>query len=599
MLVLTFWLTPFGLAIILWQDSAEGQGETARGEYSLAPPYEHATERLGPFPIVNHFWDRLQLEHLFDKFVPTKDARCSLPYAKALGVLVRSIVVEREPIYRHYETVSAFSPSMFGLTGDQANSLRDDQLGRALDHLFNADRGTLLTEIVVATAGEFNVRFDELHNDSTTIKFTGQYQHAKGRSLRGRRAPWITRGFSKDHRSDLKQLLFVMTTSSDGGLPVQFRCRDGNTSDSTTHIETWEALRKATGKTDFLYVADSKLCSYENLQHIDRHAGRLVTVIPRSRLEDGWFRKWIQTNAPAWQKVWDRPNPRRKHGPRDRWFVYTYHLPSREGWRITWVWSTLLARNHKLSRVDRLRQAEEELGKLDQRLQGPRPRLRSPKEIGQKIEGIVGRFKVSRYLHGEIWQEETHRFRQERRGRPGPKTRYRREVKHRPRVRWTIDEAVVKYDEKSDGMYPLLTNDETLTPAQVLEAHKRQPAIEKRFQQIKTVHEIAPAFLKNEGRIEALFFLYFVAMLLQALIEREIRRAMQKGGIEELPIYPEERLCKRPTSEQILRLFGLAERHLLFKTDQVVQTFDPELTDIQRKVLRLLGIPRRVYQSGC
>ena len=71
---------------------------------------------------------------------------------------------------------------------------------------------------------------------------------------------------------------------------------------------------------------------------------------------------------------------------------------------------------------------------------------------------------------------------------------------------------------KSDGMYPLLTNDDTLTPAQVLEAHKRQPGIEKRFQQIKTVHEIAPVFLKNEGRIEALFFLYFVALLLQSLI---------------------------------------------------------------------------------
>jgi len=31
--------------------------------------------------------------------------------------------------------------------------------------------------------------------------------------------------------------------------------------------------------------------------------------------------------------------------------------------------------------------------------------------------------------------------------------------------------------------------------------------IEKRFEQIKTVHEIAPVFLKNEGRIEALFTL--------------------------------------------------------------------------------------------
>ena len=52
-------------------------------------------------------------------------------------------------------------------------------------------------------------------------------------------------------------------------------------------------------------------------------------------------------------------------------------------------------------------------------------------------------------------------------------------------------------------MYPLLTNNKTLTPAQVLEAHKGQPTIEKRFEQTKSIHEIAPVFLKNERRIEA------------------------------------------------------------------------------------------------
>jgi transposase len=65
--------------------------------------------------------------------------------------------------------------------------------------------------------------------------------------------------------------------------------------------------------------------------------------------------------------------------------------------------------------------------------------------------------------------------------------------------------------------------------------------IEKRFEQIKTVHEIAPVFLKDEGRIEALFTLYAIALLVQAVIERELRQAMAARGIDELPIYPEQR----------------------------------------------------------
>ena len=144
-------------------------------------------------------------------------------------------------------------------------------------------------------------------------------------------------------------------------------------------------------------------------------------------------------------------------------------------------------------------------------------------------------------------------------------------------------------------MYPLMTNDRKLTAAQVLAAHKGQPTIEKRFEQIKTVHEIAPVFLKDEGRIEALFTLYAIALLVQALIERELRQAMAREGIDELPIYPEQRQCAHPTTEQVLRLFSLAERHQLRQLDRTVQLFDLSLTDLQRRVLALLGVPASAF----
>ena len=121
---------------------------------------------------------------------------------------------------------------------------------------------------------------------------------------------------------------------------------------------------------------------------------------------------------------------------------------------------------------------------------------------------------------------EEHVFKQARRGRPGPDTAYRKITKRRFDVSGTSTRRPSPTTSRSDGMYPLMTNDRQLTAAQVLEAHKGQPMIEKRFEQIKTVHEIAPVFLKNEGRIEALFTLYFLALLVQALIERELRQAM-------------------------------------------------------------------------
>ena len=191
---------------------------------------------------------------------------------------------------------------------------------------------------------------------------------------------------------------------------------------------------------------------------------------------------------------------------------------------------------------------------------------------------------------------QDHIFKQARRGRPGPNTAYRKITKRRFDIEWTIDQDAIAYDHKSDGMYPLISNDRNLSPAQVLEAHKGQPMIEKRFEQIKTVHEIAPVFLKNEGRIEALFTLYFIGLLVPAIMERELRLAMKRHNIDELPIYPEQRDCARPTTEQILRLFSRAERHQLVQDGKTMQTFDAQFTDLQRQVLALLGVPEDVFR---
>jgi hypothetical protein len=69
------------------------------------------------------------LAALLDKYVATSDPRSRLSHAKALGVLLRSIVVEREPIYRAQETVHGFATGLFGVAGGnpQLKSLSDDR----------------------------------------------------------------------------------------------------------------------------------------------------------------------------------------------------------------------------------------------------------------------------------------------------------------------------------------------------------------------------------------------------------------------------------------------------------------------------------------
>jgi transposase len=261
-----------------------------------------------------------------------------------------------------------------------------------------------------------------------------------------------------------------------------------------------------------------------------------------------------------------------------------------------WVHSNLLALKQGALREENLARAKQDLGRLVRYLKTHRPR--APHRLRARVDRILERRRVARYLVVKVQHKPEHEYRQVKAGRPGPDTRYRRITRRRWEITWSVDEAKVAYDRATDGIYPLLTNDRTLTAAQVLAAHKGQPAIERRFQQMKSVHEIAPVFLKNEGRIEALFFLYAVALLVQGLLERELRAAMKREGVAELPLYPEDRPCRRPTAEQVMRLFAHVARHAVERPDGSRETFEPQLTELQTQILDLLDIPRDRYQRS-
>ena len=73
---------------------------------------------------------------------------------------------------------------------------------------------------------------------------------------------------------------------------------------------------------------------------------------------------------------------------------------------------------------------------------------------------------------------------------------------------------------------------------------------------------------------------------------------MARASIDELPLYPEQRQCAHPTTEQVLRLSRLTQRHRL--ADQgglTIQIFDAELTSLQIQILALLGVPAESFQA--
>ena len=559
-------------------------------------PFTLASRQLGALPLVAHFARRIGLPGLLDRWVPPDDARLALDPATVLAIVVANLCIEHRPLYALGEWAAAFEPALLGLAAGQAGLLNDDRAGRMLDRLFAADRGSLLTELMTGVIGKFGIDCSRLHNDSTSVTVHGTYQGADGGEVAGTPTAAITLGHSKDHRPDLKQLVYILTVSGDHAVPVIYRLADGNTSDDPTHIPTWDQLVKLTGHAGFLYVADCKLACADAMRHINRGGGRFITVLPRSRKEDAAFRAWMQDHQPGWAEAGRAPGAR-IGDPDQVWSTCEAPAPSAEGYRIVWVHDSGKQQRDASTRARRIEKAVAAIeDDLAGRLASPRSRLRTAAAVHAAAAAAIAGADATRWVRYTVQEKTEESYRQASRGRPGPETAYRRIEKKAFQVTCDVDVARVAYDAVSDGCWPLISNDKDMTGAQVLAAYRYQPNLERRHHLLKGIQDAAPIWIKTIPRIEAIFLCHFIALLISALIERQIRTAMQAAGIARLATYPEFRGCAAPTADRIFEIFANLQRHELYdQAGALVQIFRPELTPLQLKILELLDIPATAY----
>ena len=557
------------------------------------------SEKVGALPILNHFIRRLRLEEWLEEHLPPEDKRVKVPAAKALLVLLRNLLISREPLYGIGEWAAGYAPDLLGLTLDELEAISDDGVGRALGCLFRCEQGAFVLDVVRHTIREFEVTLQQLHNDSTSITFHGKYEDAAEEGTRsGRTTLAITWGHNKDHRPDLKQLVYILTLSDDGGVPVHFRAANGNTTDDRTHVDTWKLLCELAGRSDFLYVADSKLATAENMAYLHQHRGRFITVLPRTRGEDKDFRQSLREGKVSWRTVYEKIDE--EHDPKrvlDRFSVANEPTTTAEGYRLLWYHSTRKAELDALARTNRIQRATRELDELRRRLGSPRTRYRRRSKVADAVEEILKSREVKDWITVAIEERVEERYRQEGRGRPTKDTRYVKKISTRFDLSYRIDYARIAEDQQSDGVFPLVTNVVELSEKEVLLVYKRQPVIEKRFSQLKTDFRVAPVYLKDVSRIQALLCVYFLVLLVESLLERELRQAMEREGLESLPMYPEDRPCRRPTARRVIDLFDDIHRHTLRDDSQTPTVFITELSDLQRRILKLLRVPATEYRG--
>jgi len=544
--------------------------------------FETRFKQVDVFPMVKHFMDELDLFNLFKKYVPAAPDSLA-DHAESLCILTANIICDNKPLYKVKEWLSKYSDG-FVDEPIEANLFNDDRLARALSALFDADRHSLMTEVSCNAIRVHGLLTDEIHNDSTTITFIGNYKNPDPDAVK------LKHGHNKDFRPDCKQVVFGLNITSDGHVPLSYKLFDGNTNDDVTHIPNWNGLRTLLEKEDFIYVADCKLCSHKNLTHIAQNGGFFITIVPKDRKEVKQFLKQLKSNDIEFKDAYQVESSRKKGKVN---IFKTYEADrTKNGFRIIWVHSSSKQEDDQDRRQKKIDKAIVALKELSPKLNAYH--LKTKKEIRAAVDSICKGIK--QFLDVKILTERKQIKVKISPGRPSLESVYKNKWEFKHRIQWELNKQALAEASKTDGIFPLITNT-ALEACEVLKKYKSQPFLEKRLYTKKTVLEVAPVFLKKEKRIEAILFLYFVALMIVSLIERKIRMNMAKVNIEKLPILPQAMNSKKPTWNNIRYFFRNVHYSEIIRDGVCIQSMVKGLSDLHKQINRLLDVPSSVYKN--
>lgn len=552
----------------------------------MSSPKEKITRLyVGELPLIKSIIERLGLREIFAQYIKRHGNEKVLAL-DSLMILLFNITCGRQPLYELEEWVEHIHPRIFGHDSFKKGIINDDRFGKALDKLYMADRATIMTQIVMAMVKLTDLDLSQIHNDSTTIKAYGKIP---GRTRTGLKLEY---GHSKDHRPDLKQIVYTLTISADGAVPVHYKTYEGSRTDDTTHIETWNILRQIAGRPSFLYVADSKVCTHKQLSHIVTYGGRVVTIIPETWKEVETFKTELRQKKKRRVIICRRVIPDNSNHVEYFSCYQGDHRTIRDHYKIHWIFSSEKKQRDQKDREKVLKKTEHELAELSGKLNTRK--LKTREEILKKVDSLLDERGAKKYFHVTLTTIKEEYKKQIGIGRPGRETKFRTVAKEIYSLSYTRNQKILKEERNVDGIFPLLSTDPEITPKEALLAYKYQPRLEKRFTQFKNIHKAAPLFFKKIERVEGIMFLFFIALMVQALIEREVRHKMKDNKIAALPIYPEQRIAYHPTTAKIFDRFAGISVYLL-KQGKNIKRYQDELSDLQKEIITILGMSEKDY----
>ena len=452
---------------------------------------------LAGSPLLLEIMSQLHIESIIDTYASAGD-RQEVSHGQAALALLLTRLLQPKALYKVADWLTGTGVDLV-LKHDGA-AFTDDTLGRMLDAVSD-QTDAIWTDVLREVVSAYPQMAEAvIQYDLTSVYFEGEYTDSD-----------LARyGYSRDHRSDAKQVNLGVSTTGGSRLPVLYELLAGNTADNQTPMSHMQRLKKI-------------------MQQIGYPHQAVVLVGDRAMLNRPLVRTYLQQNQlflGPWtppdirtlmgtiphDELLDaplsyRPQSHRDGDPAPYYGVIRDHdLVDGEGenevratLRVLVLYSRNKARLDAGKRDDHLAKLQAGLRDIQSKLN--QRRYKSRCYVEERVHKLMSRYSAARSLLD--WALT---------GEDGQLT-----------LTFAVNATALEEAQRLDGRYALVTNSD-LSADEMLTAFKRQSSVEGRFRVLKDDVSIHPIHLRRDNRIQALVLLTMIALVVYSVLEWRLRQ---------------------------------------------------------------------------
>jgi transposase len=501
--------------------------------------------RIGAIPLVYPIVNALQVRQTVKEQVPSG---ADIDMGRIVELLTLNRLLAPQPLYRIRPWLAETTlPQVLEVAPEQ---MYDNRLGRALDRLY-PHLGELWASLVSQAIQVYGLDVSVLHWDITSIYFEGAYADSELAAY----------GYSRDHRSDTKQINLEVDVTHDGYVPILYQTLPGATADITRPVPHLQALLRFLARPELadhrlhpILVSDCKMVTPEAALACRRHGLFYLGPLPPGTATEEVL-KSVSADELAVHPLAYRPQRVKPDDPdfvpyEGVWRPFTFAYEDQATTdRVLVIWSAGKQRLDEQKRKTYLKRLLNRLADMQKKLNTRRYKKRV--YVEQRLTTAQQRSPAKGLVDIDL------------NGEDGALT-----------LTFRINRQRLADVQALDGRYALATNASHLEASETLALFKGQDGVEKRFRTVKGPLLVRPLFVRSDQRIEGLVFITLLALLVRTILERACR---QRG----LSL----------TADRLFRGFATLQAVDVTWADGSIQRRASEMSAFQKEVLDTLGWP--------